>query len=68
MSAQQLLDRIEQQGLLDDKIVSKLRKQVAAKNNVSPKSVIKTLVDKGMLTSFQAKKLLAEVEEASDSR
>jgi outer membrane protein assembly factor BamB len=60
MSAQQLLDKIEQQGLLEDKVLASLRKQVAEKN-ATPNQVIKTLVSKGLLTKFQAKKLMDDV-------
>ncbi|MFT5524510.1 MAG: hypothetical protein ACI9HK_002465, partial [Pirellulaceae bacterium] len=60
MSAQQLLNKIEQQGLLEDKVLASLRKQVTGKK-VTPEQVIKTLVKKGLLTKFQAKKLMDDV-------
>ena len=59
MSAAKFLDKLEQTGLLDDKVLATLRKQVASsKKRVSPQAVAKILIQKGHLTSKQAKKML----------
>ena len=63
MSAEKFLKQIEELGLVDDKIVGKIRKQVAdPTKNVSAKGVAKFLVDKGQITAPQAKKLLAKIQ------
>jgi TolA-binding protein len=59
MSAVKILDLAEEQGLLEPQVIASLRKQVQAKPNVSADLIAKTLVDKKLLTPFQAKKLLA---------
>ena len=60
MSASKVLDLAERQGLLDAKVISELRKQVAeSKFVVAPEAVAKILVDKGQLTAFQARRLVA---------
>ncbi len=59
MTAVEFLDKLEQQGLLDEGLVSKLRNQVAdARKPVSAQKMAKLLIDKGHLTAFQAKKLI----------
>lgn len=59
MTAVEFLDKLEQQGLLDAKLVSKLRQQVSgARKTVSARKIAKLLIDKGHLTAFQAKKLM----------
>jgi len=59
MTAEQFLDELEQKDLLPDTVIANLRKQVAtSKTPVSPKSIGKLLIDKGMLTSFQVERLL----------
>jgi outer membrane protein assembly factor BamB len=67
MSASKVLDLAERQGLLDAKAIGELRKQVAeSKFVVTPEAVAKLLVDKGLLTAFQARRLVASaLEEAN---
>jgi outer membrane protein assembly factor BamB len=67
MSASKVLDLAERQGLLDAKAIGELRKQVAeSKFVVTPEAVAKILVDKGQLTAFQARRLVASaLEEAT---
>lgn len=60
MIAEQFIDRLEQQGLLDAKIISQLRKQVEKKKNVTADKIARYLVEKGHLTKFQAIKLVGE--------
>lgn len=59
MSAAKFLEIAEEQGLLEPQVVATLRKQVQAKANVTAERIAKTLVEKKLLTPFQAKKLLA---------
>lgn len=62
MTANKVLDRVEALGMLDPKVIGELRRQVAeSKFHVSAEAIVKLLVDKKHLTSFQAKKLVAEV-------
>jgi outer membrane protein assembly factor BamB len=59
MTAVEFLDKLEQQGLLDARLVSALRQQVAeSRKTVSAQKIAKLLIDKGHLTAFQAKKLI----------
>jgi outer membrane protein assembly factor BamB len=59
MTAVEFLDKLEQQGLLDERLVSKLRQQVSeSRSSVSAQKIVKLLIDKGHLTPFQAKKIL----------
>ncbi|MFN9541314.1 MAG: PQQ-binding-like beta-propeller repeat protein [Planctomycetota bacterium] len=59
MSASQLLDRIEQTGLVDSKTLTRLRKEVdSASNPLKAKAVAKYLVDKGLMTQAQIDRLL----------
>ncbi len=61
MSAEKFIQHIEDLGLVDDKVVRKIRKQVANPDkNVSAKAIAKYLVEKNQLTSAQAKKILAK--------
>lgn len=64
MSAAKIVEIAEQQGLLEPQVITALRKQVQAKPNITAELIAKTLVDKGLLTSFQSKKLLAALEAA----
>lgn len=59
MSASQLLDRIEQTGIVDKKTIARLRKEV--ENSAKPlkaKAVAKYLVDKGLMTQTQVDRLV----------
>jgi outer membrane protein assembly factor BamB len=59
--ATKVLDLAEQQGLLDGKAITELRRKVAeSKFVVTPEAVAKVLVDHGHLTGFQARKLVAQ--------
>jgi len=59
MSASQLLDRIEQTGLVDSKTLTRLRKEVdSASKPLKAKAVAKYLVDKGLMTQAQIDRLL----------
>lgn len=58
MSAAKILELAEEQGLLEPQVIASLRKQVQAKPNITAQLIAKTLTDKGLLTAFQAKKLV----------
>lgn len=59
MSASQLLDRIEQTGLVDSKTLARLRKEVDnASKPLKAKAIAKYLVDKGLMTQAQIDRLL----------
>jgi outer membrane protein assembly factor BamB len=62
MLANELIDRLERLGLLDQEIIEALRQQLAAGGaRVTPEAVAKLLVDNGQLTHFQASKLIGEL-------
>jgi hypothetical protein len=62
LTAKKVLDRVEELGMLEPKVIEDLRRQVAeSKFSVSAEAIVKVLVDKKHLTQFQAKKLVAEV-------
>jgi TolA-binding protein len=61
-TAMKVLDRAEELGMLEPKVIDELRRQVnESKFHVSPEAIVKLLVDKKHLTQFQAKKLVGEV-------
>ncbi len=61
MTAKKVLDRAEELGILEPKVIQELRRQVAeSKFVVSAEVIVKLLVDKKHLTAFQARKLVAE--------
>jgi len=62
MSAETFINRLEQKGLLDQKVVNDLRRRIAKSRDrkITPEAVAKFLVDKGHLTAFQATKLVNE--------
>ena len=63
MLAEKFINRLEQQGLLEEEIVNKLRRKISkAKNQhrITAEHIAKLLVDAGHLTQFQATKLVAE--------
>jgi hypothetical protein len=65
MTAVEFLDKLEEQGLLDERLVSKLRQQVSeSRSSVSAQKIVKLLIDKGHLTPFQAKKLMDDAAKA----
>ena len=62
MLANELIDRLERLGLLDQEIIEALRQQLAEGGaRVTPEAVAKLLVDNGQLTHFQASKLIGEL-------
>ena len=62
MLANELIDRLERLGLLDQEIIETLRQQLAEGGaRVTPEAVAKLLVDNGQLTHFQATKLIGEL-------
>ena len=62
MLANELIDRLEKLGLLDQEIIEALREQlVQGGTRVTPEAVAKLLVDNGHLTRFQATKLIGEL-------
>jgi outer membrane protein assembly factor BamB len=65
MSAAKILELAEEQGLLEPQVIAALRKQVQAKPTITAELIAKTLVDKGLLTAFQSKKLLTAAQAAS---
>lgn len=66
MSPSQLLDRIEQTGLVDPKTLARLRKEVEnASKPLKAKAVAKYLIDKGLMTQGQIDRLLEATSPAS---
>ncbi len=62
MLANELIDRLERRGLLDQEIIEALREQLTEGGaRVTPEAVAKLLVDNGQLTRFQASKLIGEL-------
>ena len=62
MLANELIDRLERLGLLDQEIVEALREQLEQSGTrITPEAVAKLLVDNGQLTHFQATKLIGEL-------
>ena len=65
MLAEQFIDLVEQQGLLDKRIVNQLRRKVAKASSggrtITAEQIAKLLVDAGHLTQFQATKLIQEL-------
>ena len=61
MLANELIDRLERLGLLDQEIIEALREQLDQGTRVTPEAVAKLLVDNGQLTRFQATKLIGEL-------
>ena len=62
MLAKELIDQLEQRGLLDQEITEALREQLEqGGTRVTPEAVAKLLVDNGQLTRFQATKLIGEL-------
>jgi outer membrane protein assembly factor BamB len=67
-AANKLLDRVEEMGLLEDGVLANLRRKVAeSRSPVQPDTITKLLLDKGYITPFQAKKLLAAVPGESEA-
>lgn len=62
MLANELIDRLERLGLLDQEIIEALREQLdQSGTRITPEAVAKLLVDNGQLTHFQATKLIGEL-------
>ena len=63
MTPQELIERLESLGLVDSKVLDKIRRQLEDPDkNVKPKAIIKFLVSKDYLTKAQAANLLKAVE------
>ena len=57
MLAEKFIDRLQRQGLLEEKVIAELREQIAdSRFVITPEAVAKLLVDNGHLTTFQARK------------
>ncbi|HHM12638.1 MAG TPA: hypothetical protein ENJ16_03730, partial [Planctomycetaceae bacterium] len=70
MLAEQFIDRLEQQGLLDAKVVRQLRRKldkVKDRKKITAEQIARLLVDAGHLTQFQATKLVAELTTPKES-
>ena len=69
MMIEQFIDRLEQQGLLDQGDVDDLRRRIARikGKKITPEAIAKYLVDKGRLTRFQATKLVNDVTNLLDA-
>lgn len=67
--AEKFLRLIEERGLLEPEAVEELRQQVRQLDGkISPEAIAKTLVERGMLTRFQATKLIAELTERVEQK
>jgi outer membrane protein assembly factor BamB len=67
MSALKVLERAEQLGLLEPKLIADLRKQVSeSKWSMTPEAIVKLLVDRGHLTPFQARNLVTSAGVANE--
>ena len=65
MLANELIDRLERRGLLDQEIIEALREQLLQGGaRVKPEAVAKLLVDNGQLTRYQATQLIGELRNA----
>jgi hypothetical protein len=67
MSAVKFLDLAEERGMIEPKIAASLRKQIQSRPNATPEKIAKTLVEKGVLTATQARRLIEAVSEAAPS-
>lgn len=67
MQANQLIDLIEGQGLLDPEVIAELRRQVEqSTTRISAEAIAKLLVENGQLTKFQATRLIAQLRDGSE--
>jgi outer membrane protein assembly factor BamB/TolA-binding protein len=67
MQANQLIDLIEGQGLLDPEVIAELRRQVEqSTTRISAEAIAKLLVENGQLTKFQATRLIAQLRDGTD--
>lgn len=61
MTPEQLVDKLESMGLIDERTLKLIRREVENPNkNASTKSILSYLVKKGKLTSSQARSILAQ--------
>lgn len=66
MSANKLIDKLEQLGIVDAKTIGKLRKQVAeSPKRVSPRSIVRYLVDRKKISRDDADQLLESIAKES---
>ncbi len=64
MSVRQLVDRIAEMGLVEDRVLQKIRREIDdPEKNVKPKGILNFLVKKEQITKAQAAKLLQEMED-----
>lgn len=67
MSVRQLVDRIADMGLVEDRVLQKIRREIDdPEKNVKPKAILNFLVKKDQITKAQAAKLLKELDMESD--
>lgn len=63
MSVRQLVDRITEMGLVEDRILQKIRREIDdPEKNVKPKAILSFLVKKEQITKAQAAKLLQDLD------
>lgn len=68
MSVRQLVDRIADMGLVEDRVLQKIRREIDdPEKNVKPKAILNFLVKKDQITKAQAAKLLKELEVEDDN-
>ena len=68
MLAEKFIERLERQGLLEEKVIAELRNQIAdSRFVITPEAVAKLLVDNGHLTTFQARKLVGELMDEAET-
>ncbi len=68
MSANQLIDLLEEQGLLAPEVIVELRRNVAqSKTRITHEGLAKLLVENGQLTRFQATRLVAQIQESPEA-
>ena len=66
MSVRQLVNLIEKMNVVDDKILSRIRREIDdPEKNVKPKAILSFLVKKEQLTKKQATKLLKESQQVA---
>lgn len=67
MSVRQLVDRIAEMGLVDDRVLQKIRREIDdPEKNVKPKGILNFLVKKEQITKKQASKLLQDLQDSDD--
>ena len=68
MSVRQLLDRIEEMNVVEDKILNRIRREIDdPEKNVKAKGILSFLVKKQQITKKQAAKLFRETQQAAEN-